>query len=212
MTEIETLQNVSNTLQEMLAWIIQFDGAFRQLQQNRERAALYEPFEEPGTNERNRQLIEQVVKCRQNIMQRQDEATRFLNSVRLPAQWHVSPAPAIGGPVEVYNIFDAFIAITGDIDPRPNLIHMTDLLEKGKMACQRLIKQYQENPPNALAEKVKSAPRHLGPIFSWLFPTEKQRGVLGWVLIAGLVALILRYVFGVHLEELGKLLAKWFTK
>jgi hypothetical protein len=32
------------------------------------------------------------------------------------------------------------------------------------------------------------------------------------VLIAGLVALILRYLVGLHLEDLGKLLTKWFTK
>jgi len=212
MTENERLAQVADTLQEMVAWVIQFDGLFRELQQNRERAVLFEPFQEPGTQSRKDKLVETTLRCRQNIMQRQEEVTRFLNSVRLPTQWHVTPAPAIGGPVEVYNIFDAFIAITGDVDPRPNLLHMTDLLEKAKMACGRLLQEYVEHPPNPIAQKVEMLPRYAGSILSWLFPTEKQRGVLGWVLIAGIVAFILRYAFGVHLDEIGKLLAKWFAK
>jgi hypothetical protein len=211
MTETEKLRQIAATMQEMAAWVIQFDRAFHELQQLRERTALFQPFAEPGVS-RNSQLVEQVLKCRQNIMHRQDEVTRFLSSVGLPVEWHVIPAPAIGGSVEVYNIFDAFIAITGDVDPRPNLIHIADLLEKGNLACRRLIKEYSENPPNPIAEKMKSLPHHAGSVLSWLFPTEKQRGVLGWVLISGVVGLILRYMFGVHLEELGKLLVKWFAK
>jgi hypothetical protein len=212
MTQTEKLKQIADTLQEMVAWVVQFDRAFRELQQIREQAALYQPFEERGSQQRSSQLFEQILKCRQNIMQRQDDVARFLSSVQLPIEWHVTPAPALGGPVEIHNIFDAFISITGDVDPRPNLIHMTDLLEKGNLACRRLMKEYSENPPNAMAEKMKTVPRHAGSILSWLFPTEKQRGVLGWVLIAGLVAIMLRLLFGVHLEEVGKLLAKWFTK
>lgn len=57
---------------------------------------------------------------------------------------------------------------------------------------------------------MKSVPRHAGSILSWFFPNEKQRAVLGWVIIIAIVALILRYLFGIHLEEAGKLILKLF--
>jgi len=87
-----------------------------------------------------------------------------------------------------------------------------DLLQKGHNACKRLVEEYTTNPPNPIVQRMRAAPHHVGRLCSWLFPTEKQRGVLGWVLIAGLVALILRFLFGIHLEDLGKLLTKWFVK
>lgn len=210
MTEIEKLKQIADTLQEMVSWVIQFDQAFRELREIREQAMLMPPFEDSASRHRNSQLTETLLSSRQNIMHRQDEVVKFLSSVGLPIEWHVFPAPAIGGQIQVYNIFDAFIAITGDVDPRPNFIHITDLLEKGKLAFRRLLQEYVENPPNPISQKLKTVPHYAAAMFSWLFPTEKQRGVLGWVLIAGLVAIILRFIFGVRLEEVGKLLAKWF--
>ena len=116
-------------------------------------------------------------------MQRQDDVSKFLTSVGLPSEWHVSPMPAIGGPVEIYNIFDAFIAITGDIDPKPNLIHITDLLEKGKLACIRCLKEYSENPPNRTMEKAKAVPKHIGSAISWFFPKKSNvRRLVGLLL------------------------------
>lgn len=210
MTEVEKLEDISRNLREMSTLVLQFDRLFGQLQEIREQASLYGPFYDQGGQSRGGEISRQLLECRQEIMGRQDDLTKFLYSVSLPAEWHVSPAPALGGPIEIHNIFDAFIAITGDVDPRPNLIHMTDLLQKGNLACQRLLTKYKENPPNPLTEKMKAAPRHVGSVFSWFFPGEKQRSTLGWIFIVGFVALILRYIFGIHLEETGKLLVKWF--
>jgi hypothetical protein len=49
-------------------------------------------------------------------------------------------------------------------------------------------------------------------VLGWFFPTEKHRVVLGWVLIVVLIALALRYIFGFHLEEIGRLVVKWVFK
>lgn len=212
MTEIEKLAAIATNIEEMARLLGCFDRAFREFEEMRERVELFQPFEDPSSRARAHELSQQIMGYRQQIMHRQDDVTKFLSSVHLPVEWHVTPPPAIGGAIEVYNIFDAFICVTGDIDPRPKLVHLMDLLEKGNIAYKRLIVEYTNNAPSRIAEKVKRVPRHIGPIFSWLFPTDKQRGVLGWVLIAGIVALMLRYVFGIHLEDLGKLIVKWFSK
>lgn len=208
--ETERLSRIADTLLEMVAWVIQFDTAFRDLREMQEQARFHNPFDDSASRNRRNELTETLLNCRRNIMQRQDDVSKFLTSVGLPSEWHVSPMPAIGGPVEIYNIFDAFIAITGDIDPKPNLIHITDLLEKGKLACIRCLKEYSENPPNRTMEKAKAVPKHIGSAISWFFPTEKQRATLGWIVIATLILLILRYLLGIHLEEAGKLILKVF--
>ena len=51
--------------------------------------------------------------------------------------------------------------------------------------------------------------RGISSILGGLFPSEKQRLVVGWIIIVTLVGLMLRYVFGFNVEYIGKLVVKW---
>ena len=114
-----------------------------------------------------------------------------------------------------YNAFHAFIDLEIEYDARPTLLQIADLVSKGIWRVEKRIEEMSLeslNPPSAISKNLSVMPRRVGAGLSWLFPTEKQRGVLGWVMIAGILASILRFVFGVHLEQIGTLLAKWFGK
>lgn len=113
MREIEKLALAAKQIEEMSPLLGQFDTVFREFQEIRERTEMFQPFEDPSSKTRLNELSQQLLTFRHQIIQRQDDVTQFLTSVRLPVEWNVSPAPAIGGPIEVYNIFDAFICVTG---------------------------------------------------------------------------------------------------
>jgi hypothetical protein len=169
----------------------------------------YDPL---AVRDKGNELSQRLVTARNEFMQYIHDVSLFCHTAGIPYVWKVYPPPAFGGYIKSQNAFESFIDLNAEPDERPNLIQISDLLQKALLFCERQIKAEEENPPSVVVDTLKAAPRHVGSVLSWLFPTEKQRGVLGWVLIAGIVALILRFLFGVHLEEMGKLLAKWFTK
>jgi hypothetical protein len=52
--------------------------------------------------------------------------------------------------------------------------------------------------------------RQLGLGMTWLFPKEIQRTIFGWAIVISAICLLLRYIFGIHFEDTGKLILKYF--
>jgi hypothetical protein len=151
-------------------------------------------------------IMAAVHEPRQRIARNIPEVTAVLEANGLPSVWQVYPPPMFGGLVRSFNVLEAYIDVTLEDDARPNVIHLMDLLDKAIWACER---QLQTNP---VAEGLKAVPRTLSSGAEWFFPSQLQRAVLGWVLIALLLGLLLRYVFGLHLEDVGRLITKWVFK
>ncbi len=143
---------------------------------------------------------------RQNIARNIPDVTIILNAYGLPWIWKVFPPPMFGGLVRKFNFLEAFIDVTLEDDARPNVIHVLDILDKGIWACERDLES------NPVAETLRSVPKRVGAGIAWFFPKEIQRVILGWVMICFFLGLLLRYIFGFRLEEIGKLVTKWVFK
>ena len=166
-------------------------------------------YDHNAVNELGTQIIQTLGPIRDNIGRDVDEVTNILGRYRIPTIWKVYPPPAFGGLVKTYNAFQAFVDLEIDKEARPTLLQIEDLVSKGIWRAEKEIEELSTNPPTFLS-KLSVIPKWIAGGLSWLFPTEKQRGVLGWVLIAGIVAVILRFLFGVRIEDIGKLLTQWF--
>jgi hypothetical protein len=140
--------------------------------------------------------------ARQEIGRRSDEATELLNRYRLPTVLKVYPPPAFGGLIRTYNVFQAFISLEMEQDARPSLMELCDNIEKAIWRCE---KEMQERAAKGLdlSSKIGAVPRFFRPILGWLFPTEKHRVVLGWVIIVALVGSCCAISWGFTWKKLG---------
>jgi hypothetical protein len=209
------MTQVAEKLHAMADSAVTFDEVYREFQrlkQYSETDFMMGHYDPNAVKEKGVQLTKRLMTPRNEFMRHIHDVSLFCQMAGIPYVWKVYPPPAFGGYVRSQNVFESFIDLNIESDERPNLLQITDLLQKALLFCERQMKAEAEDPPSMVGDRLRAVPRHVGAVLSWLFPTEKQRGVLGWVLIAGLVALILRYLFGLHLEDLGKLLTKWFTK
>jgi len=150
--------------------------------------------------------------ARHNIMRHIEAVTAYCNVNGLATQWTVYPPPAFGGIVRRFNVFEAFIDLNLEEDGRPNLLHITDILNRALLVCERQIKVRAENPPIPVVDSLRMAPYRIGAVFEWFFPSQTQRTILGWLIIGTGILLMLRYIFGLHFEDVGKLVTKWVFK
>jgi hypothetical protein len=167
------------------------------------------PTPNTAIHELGTQIIQTLGPLRDTIGKNIDGVTSLLARYGVPTIWKVYPPPALGGVIKTYNPFHAFIDLELEKDARPTLLQIQDLVSKAIWRAEKEIEELTLNPPTA-ASKLSVVPRYVGKGLSWLFPTEKQRGVLGWVILAGLIAAILRYLFGVHIESIGRILTKLY--
>jgi hypothetical protein len=156
-------------------------------------------------------ILQTLGPLRDNVGKSIDDVTHILNAYGVPTIWKMYPPPAVGGLVKSANAFRAFIDLEIETDERPSFLKTRDLVSQGIWRAQKEIEELTAHPPTTLS-KMKVIPKWIIGGLGWLFPTEKQRGVLGWVIIAAVVGLILRRMFGIQLEDVGKLLSKWFAK
>ena len=170
---------------------------------------MAEPTPHTAVHQLGTQIIQTLGPLRNSIGKNIDEVTSVLAHYGVPTIWKVYPPPAFGGVIKTYNPFHAFIDLELEKDARPTLLQIQDLVSKAIRRAETEIEELTVNPPTAVS-KLSVVPNYVGRGLSWLFPTEKQRGVLGWVVLAGLIAVILRYLFGVHIESIGRILMKWY--
>jgi len=154
-------------------------------------------YHHSAVKELGTQIIQTIGPLRDNIGRNVDEVTAILNRYGVPTVWKVYPPPAFGGLVKTRNAFQAFIDLEIGKDARPSLLQIEDLVSQAIWRAEKEIEELSTNPPTFLS-KLSVIPKWMARGMSWLFPSEKQRGVLGWVLIAGIVAVILRHSLGGH--------------
>jgi hypothetical protein len=170
---------------------------------------MAEPYPHTAMHELGPSILRVLGPLRSNIGRNTDEVTAILNSYDIPTIWTVHPPALIGGLVRSYNVFHAFVDLEIQKDARPTFLQIQDCVSKAIWRAEKQIEELTLNPPSPVS-KLSAVPRWIHAALSWLFPTEKQRGVLGWIIIGGIVAVILRSLFGIRLEEIGKLLTKVF--
>lgn len=202
------------TLQEMHECLVRYESTWKQLKELKSYAESEWPmmhFDQKAAEQKHQNLIHELGPVRQEIGKRVDDVTTVLNRFGLPTQWKVYPPPMIGGLIRTQNIFEAFISLESDEDARPTVVRVCDLVRKGIWRCEKDI-QEEANKGLEIGSKLSVAPRAIGRVLSWFFPTAKQRSIIGWIIIIGLVLLILRFIFGFHFEQIGQLVVKWAFK
>jgi hypothetical protein len=211
----ERLVAMPETLRKMGDALHEFDKQFSTLQRLRgyaERDFTMMHYDHNAVQEKGNELNRGMMQARHEVMRHVDDVTAFLHANGMAYVWKMYPAPAFGGIVKSANIFEAFIDLQLDSDERPKLIQVSDLLSKGLIVCERRLQQMAENPPSVFADGLKRSGRGLAEVMAWLFPSQIQRTIFGWCIVTFAVGLVLRYVFGFHLEQIGQLVIKWAFK
>ena len=204
-----------DTLQQMGDALSNFNQqftSFRELSGYASRDWMMMHYDQEAVQAKGNTLGETMMASRHEVMRRVDEVTAFLHANNLPYVWKMYPSPAAGGLIKSANMFDAFIDVNLDLEERPKLIQVLDLLNKALIICERQLKELHENPPGVIADCLKRGGKAIAEIADWLFPSQLQRTILGWTIVISVLCLTLRYVFGFHFEELGKLVTKWVFK
>ena len=122
----------------------------------------------------------------------------------LPYVWKLYPPPAVGGLIRTFNVFRAFIDLDLETQARPTLLQVNDLVKQAVWRCEQEIAEASSPKPFNPVRKLAGLSGGVSSILNWLFPSEKQRLVVGWIIVVTLVGLMLRYVFGFHPEDIGK--------
>ncbi len=211
----ERLIVMPDTLQKMGDALSEFDkhfSDFQRLKNYAERDFMMMHYDHGAVQQKGNALNVALMQARYEVMRRVDDVTEFLHANEIPYIWKIYPPRAIGGLMKSANIFEAFIDLQLDSDERPKLIQVLDLLNKGLIACERRLKQMAENPPNVLVDGLKRSGMGFAEMMTWLFPSQIQRTIFGWCIVMLAVGLVLRYVFGFHLEQIGQLVTKWAFK
>ncbi len=211
----EELRRSHALLHEFQEHLAAFDSSLRRLKElqthsgNEWMMGHYNPSIVESHGER---AIETLGGARQEIAKRIDDVVLIFTRYALPYTWRVYPPPAFGGIVRTYNAFQAFIDLEIEEVARPTLLQITDLVNKALWRCQKEIEQESRGKAFHAGKKVAQFSRGIASFLGWFFPSQKQRAILGWLILVVLGCLVLRYVFGFHLEEIGKLIVKWVFK
>ena len=144
--------------------------------------------------------IDILDQLRDTIAQDIEQVDSICDQYNISYVWSVYPSR---GPIGTFNVFRAFINLALEREARPTLLQVMDLINQAISRCENEI--LQATSPKPLA----ALSRGISSILGWLFPSEKQRLVVGWLIIVTSVGLMLRYVFGFHLDDIGKLVVKW---
>jgi len=211
---IDELQRSNELLREFQEHLAAFDGSLCRLQElktysgNEWMLGHYNPS---IVESHGQEAIEVLAGSREEIAKRIDDVTVILAHYHLPYEWKVYPPPAFGGLIRSFNALQAFIDLEIEDSARPTLLQVTDLVSKAIWRCEKEIEQ-ESNKKFDPVEKVAVASHVVGSLVGWFFPSEKQRAILGWLILVAFGCLILRYAFGLHVEEIGKLIVKWVFK
>lgn len=156
-----------------------------------------------------------LAKARDRVGQLIAEATKIADGYRQPTQIKILPPPLIPGYSRTYNIFQAAIEIELPFDFQLPQQQVFDLVKQTIWAIEREIREVQEKPPRKLGVTETLAMKAGSGIasgFKAVFKTETDRVILKWIVYVGLAGLVLRFVFGVKLEILAKLLVDKVVK
>jgi predicted DNA-binding protein YlxM (UPF0122 family) len=86
------------------------------------------PHEQTPLSKLGPGIIETLSLTRENIAKHIDRVTAILDRYELPTVWKVYPPAAIGGVIQTYNTFEAFINLEIDKDARPTYLQVSDVV------------------------------------------------------------------------------------
>ena len=165
--------------------------------------------EEEDFRRRGESYLPALVTARDRVGQLISEATEIADSYVLPTELKILPPPLIPGYAQSLNVFQAAIEpqLPFDFELQPSKV--LDLVNQTIWAIERDLKSEQDKAleePRPTVAAAKKAGSGIAAAFRAIFRTETARAILKWIIIVGLGGLILRYVFGVKFEIIGKLL------
>jgi hypothetical protein len=208
---IEELQASVVTLRGFQTALSDFGMTLRRLQQERDASNDWMIGPSPSIAQiHSQEAIQALGTIRDRIARDIDHVSGVCDRYGLPYVWKLYPPPAVGGLIRTFNVFRAFIDLDLEAEARPTLLQVNDLVKQAIWRCEQEIAEASAAKP---FHPIKKLAGGVSLMLSWFFPSEKQRLVLGWIIIVILLGLMLRYIFGLHLEDMGKLIVKWvFTK
>lgn len=207
---IEELKTSIVVLREFQTSLSDFEVTLRHLQQGRDASDDWMIGSSPSIAQiHGQEAIQALGTTRDKIARDIEQVSAVCERFELPYIWTIYPAPAIGGVVRRINAFQAFIDLELETSARPTLLRVTDLVKQAVWCCEKEIEEASSPKPFNPTKKLAGLSQVIASALNWLFPSEKQRLVLGWIIIVILLGLMVRYLFGLHLEDMGKLLVKW---
>jgi hypothetical protein len=206
----DDLQASLATIKRFQTDLGEFEGTLLRLQEGRYGGNDWMIGQSPSVVElHGREAVDALSQIRDRILRDKEQVTRLCQRYGLPYVWRVTPAPAFGGLIKDINIFHAFIDLELESSARPSLLKVNDLVKHTIWQCEKEIEEVSTPKPFNPGRKLAGLSDGISSILGWLFPSEKQRLVVGWLIIVTMVGLMLRYVFGFHMDDIGKLVVKW---
>ncbi len=168
-------------------------------------------FDSNAVETRGREIMARLQEWRTKVARRLSDATGITDACGIPSQIKILPPPLIGGYSHTLNIYQAVLEDALPYDYDLPLQKVADVVDQTVFACERLLSKAKEqkiDPPSPLTK----VPGAVYKGFGFFFKTDFDRSLVKWLVVILLVGLILRFVFGLPLEQLGQILYKLFEK
>jgi hypothetical protein len=206
-THLQTMLDFRADLQEFL----QAKRQLLELKAYADRDHMMGHFDSNAVETRGREIMERLLEWRTTVARRLADATGITDACGIPSQIKILPPPRIGGYSHTLNIYQAVLEDSLPYDYDLPLQKVADVVDQTVFACERLlseVKRQEMDPPSPLAKVPGAVSRGFG----FFFKTDFDRSLVKWLVVILLVGLILRYVFGLPLEQLGQIIYKLFEK
>jgi hypothetical protein len=196
---LETMRDFRADLQEFL----QAKRQFLELKAYAERDYTMGHFDSNAVEARGREIMARVLEWRAKVARQLADATGITDACGIPSQIKILPPPLIGGYSPTLNIYQAVLEDALPYDYDLPLQKVADVVDQAVFACERLLSKAREQeirPPSPLTKVPGAVYRGFG----FFFKTDFDRSLVKWLVVILLVGLILRFVFGLPLEQLGQ--------
>jgi hypothetical protein len=204
--QLELMKQFRNDMQQFL----QAKGELRELSDYAERDRLMFHFDPTTVQTRFDQIMPRYENARHAVARRIVEATAITDECGIASELTIQPPPAFGGRAYKFNLYQSAIEDSLPYDFELPTQKLGDVIDQTIFACERSCQRLLEKQTTPIKDTLRKTPEGIRSIFGWFFPTDKQRATLGWIILIALAAFVLRFLFGVHIEQVGALLLKWF--